>query len=593
MASPVRILAIVPYEGMKQLMLRLAGEFPEVELDIFVSNMEKAVELARSSFSARYDVILSRGGTALLLRQLSLPVIEIDISLYDILCALKLSDGVTGRAAMVAYANIASSAQLLCGLLGSDIDIRTVDTPAELEPTLRRLQAEAYTTVLCDVTASMIARQLGMNAILITSGTDSIRRAIQTACAFCREQSRLKRENQFFREVLRGPMTQIAVFTETGDLFFSSAETPSPELLDMLRRELPECIREPERRVIRTLNRMTYSIYARRVTAGPDVYTAFYFELKKAPPVPSQAGIRFCSLQEAEKAFYDSIFSFLLIHLPLQDDIRQLSESAAPVLISGEQGTGRNEAATRLYMQGPLRNASLVTITCSLVNEKSLDFLLAHHNSPLLESGCTLYFSDVDALTAEQRRRLIAAMLETDVCRRSRVFFSCLCGQGEQVSPAGAEFLNQLNCLSLRLPPLREASTSIPTLLNLALSQLNTNLQTPVLGAEPEAVRLLECFSWPHNYSQFQRVVDQLATVSHQIITAEDVRQVLQKESCAVVPSTGPENGSAPIDLSKPLSDISRQVALYVLQETGGNHTAAAKRLGISRTTFWRLVKSS
>ena len=51
------------------------------------------------------------------------------------------------------------------------------------------------------------------------------------------------------------------------------------------------------------------------------------------------------------------------------------------------------------------------------------------------------------------------------------------------------------------------------------------------------------------------------------------------------------ENAAVPLDLGRSLEEINQDVARRVLEETGGNQTAAAKRLGISRTTLWRLLK--
>lgn len=51
------------------------------------------------------------------------------------------------------------------------------------------------------------------------------------------------------------------------------------------------------------------------------------------------------------------------------------------------------------------------------------------------------------------------------------------------------------------------------------------------------------------------------------------------------------ENAATPLELNRTLEEINRDISLRMIQETGGNHTAAAKRLGISRTTLWRLVK--
>lgn len=52
------------------------------------------------------------------------------------------------------------------------------------------------------------------------------------------------------------------------------------------------------------------------------------------------------------------------------------------------------------------------------------------------------------------------------------------------------------------------------------------------------------------------------------------------------------ENAAVPLNLNRTLDEISQDVALRVVEETGGNQTAAAKRLGISRTTLWRLLQT-
>ena len=80
-------------------------------------------------------------------------------------------------------------------------------------------------------------------------------------------------------------------------------------------------------------------------------------------------------------------------------------------------------------------------------------------------------------------------------------------------------------------------------------------------------------------------------TAAGQVITAESVREVLKKERHMGAFSLRAENAAVPLDLGRTLEEINQDVALRVLEETGGNQTAAAKRLGISRTTLWRLLK--
>lgn len=589
----IRVLGIAPHEGMKTLMSSVVADYPQIDLTLFVGDMEQGLEIARSNFHGDYDVVISRGGTAKMLQKnLALPVIEIDISMYDILCALKLADGLTGKTAMVSFANITSSAHLLCDLMKYNMDIYTIDSAEAVEPTLRQLQKNDYQSILCDMISNTTAKRLGLNSFLITSGVDSIRKAFDQALLLCRSQQRLRDENQFFRQLIQGQIGQTMVFDQDGNLFLSTLDDPKPELLELLRRDLPESQLGAERRITRNLGRMLYAIRARRISTGSLTYTAFFFDARKTPLSPNQVGIRFSTRPEAENAFYSSIFSFAGSISDYQQDIEHISQSTAPVMVTGEDGTGKESIVSVLYMRSPLRNAPLVSINCSLLNDKSWAFLLEHHNSPLADQGNTLYFASIDALSEERRQQLLAVLSEMDVCRRNRVIFSCVCQPGEYTSAVGSLFMDKLCCLSLYLPPLRQMAERIPALVNLSLSHLNVDLPRQIVGADPEAITLLQNFQWPHNYTQFRRVIGELAvTATGSLITAENVRQALRKERHVGAFSPCAENAAAPLNLNRTLDEISQDVARRVVEESGGNQTVAAKRLGISRTTLWRLLQ--
>ena len=589
----IRVLGIAPYEGMKALMASLGEEYPQMDLTLFVGDREQGLEIAKSNFHGNYDAVISRGGTASMLRKdLSLPVIEIELSMYDILCALKLTDGLDGKVAIISAANIADSAQMLCKLMNYDMDVYTYVSPDTVEPTLRRLQAEHYQAVLCDMVANTTAKRLGLNSFLITSSIESIRKAFDQAVLLCRSQEHLRDENLFFRELIQGQISQTVVFDRDGNLFLSTLDSPQPELLALLRRELPESLKEPERRITRNLGGMLYAIRSKQIASGSLSFIAFFVDARKTPLSPSQVGIRFSTRPEAESAFYNSIFSFAGAIGDLQDEITKINQSTAPVMVSGEDGTGKESMVSALYLRSALQNNPLVSINCSLLNDKSWAFLLEHPNSPLADEACTLYFANIDVLSPERSRQLLAVLSEMDVCRRNRVIFSCVSQPGEYISSIGSLFMDKLCCLSLYLPPLRQISERIPTLVNLSLSHLNADLPRRIMGAEPEAMALLQSFQWPHNYTQFRRVIGDLAvTAPGSLITADNVRQILRKERHvgAFVPHA--ENSAVPLDLNRTLDEINQDVALRVVEETGGNQTAAAKRLGISRTTLWRLLR--
>ena len=118
MEKRIRVLGIAPYEAMNILMSSLAVEYPQIELTQFVGDREKGLEIARENFHGNYDVIISRGGTAQMLREsIDLPVIEIGISTYDLLCTLRMAGGANDHIAIVSASNAPQSGGLQNGFL--------------------------------------------------------------------------------------------------------------------------------------------------------------------------------------------------------------------------------------------------------------------------------------------------------------------------------------------------------------------------------------------------------------------------------------------------------------------------------------------
>lgn len=591
MERKIRILGVAPYEGMKTLMSTVAEEFPQIELTVFVGDRLQGVEIARSNFHGNFDAVISRGNTAMMLRnELALPVIDVEVSMYDLLCTMRLVGDLNESAAIVSFDSCTANAKLICDLMGYSMEIFTVEDEASMESALVTLQQKRCRSVLCDVMSNAAAKRLGLNSFLIVSGTDSIRQAFRQVISMYTEQERLRDENRFLRELLRGQIGQTIVFDDSGSVFLSTMDESAPEVMELLHGEIAESRTVQQRRITRSLGGMIYSIRSRRIESGSLSLTAFFFMSRKAAVAPAQMGIRFYSRAEAEKAYYQSVFSFAGAIGGNQEQVNRISQSGAPVMVSGEDGTGKKNMVSALYMRSPLQNAPLVSIQCSLLNDKSWNFLLEHHSSPLAEEGNTIYFAGIDALSQERQRQLLTALIEMDICRRNWVLLSCVCQADEQITAAGIKFQDELHCVSLYLPPLRQRQNEIPELVKLSLSHLNADFPRQIVGVEPEAVSMLQAFPWPHNYAQFRRVLEELAVTSTTpFITAQSVRQVLRKERHQGTLSPQEENGFAPLDLNRPLDEINRDIAMRVIEDSKGNLTTAAKRLGVSRTTLWRL----
>lgn len=103
--------------------------------------------------------------------------------------------------------------------------------------------------------------------------------------------------------------------------------------------------------------------------------------------------------------------------------IEAYSATPFPVLLLGEEGTGKDYAAIQLYRSGQNRQNALITIDCQVICKKRWKQLLESEDSPLLNIGLTFYFKNLDHLSDEQAEKLFRFMENSCAYRRNRCFF--------------------------------------------------------------------------------------------------------------------------------------------------------------------------
>ena len=101
----------------------------------------------------------------------------------------------------------------------------------------------------------------------------------------------------------------------------------------------------------------------------------------------------------------------------------------------------------------------------------------------------------------------------------------------------------------------------------------------------------LQEFDWPHNYPNFKRILQELAQMTHgNYITAKEVQEVLRRERTMATVNKLVEDAGEPLDLNQTLDRINQDIIHRILAQENGNQSRTAARLGISRTTLWRLL---
>lgn len=594
MKRKVRLLCIAPYENMKALMLNLAQARDDVELTVFVGDLQQGVELAKRNFYSDYDAIVSRGGTAQLLqKELDLPVIEIAVTPFDIMRAMKLAENVSDQYAIVGFPGVTASAKQLCQLMQYRIEIYTIQNEEQVEETLLTLREKGTGAILCDMVTNRTAMRLGLNVVLITSGPESIQAAFDDAVRLCRCYDNLREENRFLRSIIWNQINHTLVFDDWGEIFFSTLENNALPIVDSLREERNNVPESEEKRILKRINNVQYDVRMHREVFNNHTYVACYFSDSRVPSAELQRGIRLVSQQDAEQEYNSSLYGMAGLMRELQSSCTHINQSAQPVMVYGEAGCLKEQIVNYLYMTSNRHNCPLVIIDCFLLNDKAWNYLVNHYNSPLAQSGCTIFLKSVDALSSERRRQMLANMLAMDICKRNRIIFSCVCQAGKSVTEAGMAFVEHLGCLVLYLPPMRQYAAQIPAAANMCLSNLNIELAKQLLGLEPGSVQLLRDFDWPGNHAQFQRILRELAIMTDgPYITQADTARILQREHTAISTDHEAENVGLTLNLEGTLEQINREIIKRVLEEENGNQSRTARRLGISRTTLWRMLSN-
>ncbi len=286
--------------------------------------------------------------------------------------------------------------------------------------------------------------------------------------------------------------------------------------------------------------------------------------------------------------------------------IERVSQHNYPVLILGESGTGKELVARSIHFLGPRKQKPFVPVDCSalvptLIESELFGYVKGaftgamHSKQGLLEVADqgTLFLDEIGDLPVDLQAKLLRALQEREVkpvgaTERVQINLRVIAATNRDLETAirGGTFRQdlyfRLNVVQIKLPPLRERKSDIPLLVNSFLEKF-CDPQRPVRTISEEAMRRLMAYDWPGNVRELENAVERaVALGSGPILHVGDLPSNLQYNSAERLP----EN-----DELVPLEELERRAIQRALRETGGDKVAAARLLGIGKTTLYRKLK--
>lgn len=303
-----------------------------------------------------------------------------------------------------------------------------------------------------------------------------------------------------------------------------------------------------------------------------------------------------------------------------------LSSNDLAVLITGESGVGKELVARALHDGGTNADEPFIAVNCAAIPENLLEAELfgneagAFTDAKRMRIGRfeaagngTLFLDEVSELPYHLQSKLLRVLQERSFERLGSVksidFTARLIAASNQVLvtevSAGRfreDLFHRLNLASLPVPALRERDNDIELLAGFFVTAANREIGKNITGIEPDTISKLKSYSWPGNVRELENAIKRAVLAARgPTITAHDldlttataaqpaidcdIRQSLQLQVAKMIDE--PENYGGSGELYQHLMDAAgSELIAAAMKHTDGNQVAAAKLLGINRSTL-------
>src|ERR687895_1127113 len=300
----------------------------------------------------------------------------------------------------------------------------------------------------------------------------------------------------------------------------------------------------------------------------------------------------------------------------LVEEVHKIRSSDVTVLVTGESGTGKELVARAIHAISSRRTKVFVPFNGTAVpKELSEGYLFGYRRGAFTgaisdsqgvirtAAGGTLFLDEIGDLPVDVQPKLLRFLQEGEIQplgeqRPSKVDVRIIAATNTDLEEMVAQgkfredLYSRLNVIRLRVPPLRERRSEIPTIVNYYINHYSAKFGRRDVQITPQAVDLLMVCEWPGNVRQLcneiQRVVARAEDGA--VINPEHLSAELKKTSSPATPSSPASTlASMPsatlqnVTLADALAEVERRMIADALQKHGGNISRAARKLGLTR----------
>ncbi len=233
----------------------------------------------------------------------------------------------------------------------------------------------------------------------------------------------------------------------------------------------------------------------------------------------------------------------------VKETIEKVAPTEARVLITGENGTGKELVARWLHMKSARSNKPFVEVNCAAIPSELIESELFGHEKGSFTSaikqrigkfeqanGGTLFLDEIGDMSASAQAKVLRALQENKITRVGgtkpiRVDVRIIAATNKDIKKEIAEnrfredLYHRISVILINVPPLRERTSDIPLLIDWFLDDIAREYGTQKKKFSPEALEVMKTYSWTGNVRELRNVTERLVIMAGDTITPEDVKR--------------------------------------------------------------------
>ena len=296
----------------------------------------------------------------------------------------------------------------------------------------------------------------------------------------------------------------------------------------------------------------------------------------------------------------------------LKEQIAVAAPTEGWVLITGENGTGKELVARQIHLRSRRAGQPFVDVNCAAIPEELIESELFGHEKGAftgaihtkrgrfeVANGGTIFLDEIGDMSLMTQAKILRILqehrfervggtrsIEVDV----RVIAATNKDLEEEIEKARfrEDLYYRLNVIPLEVPPLRDRREDIPQLVERFVDRLAAEAQSVRKTVTDAAVERLMAYAWPGNVRELQNLVERIVLMTPRlVIDVDDLPEHVRSPD-----RDGRAGSLGPVTLVEARAEFEREFLIERLRASGWNISRAAERIGLKRESLSRKVKS-